>query len=97
MSYKRKKKQLVIRVDLKKMIRRYEEHQKKIGNEMRLTQAILAEESGVSQPTISHWVNGYRTRIDMKAAALFLAFFRQVFPDVSVNDLLTETYEVIED
>ena len=101
MSYqkkkKRKKKQLVIRVDLQKVIRRYEAHQKSIGNEMRLTQAVLAEESGVSQATISHWVNGYRTRVDMKAAAQFLTFFRQVFPDMTVNDFLTETYEVIED
>jgi transcriptional regulator with XRE-family HTH domain len=98
MSAKKKTKQhLVIRVDLKKLIRRYEEHQSAIGNDIRLTQALLQEETGVSQATISHWINGYRTRIDLKAAAQFLAFFRQIFPDVSVNDLLTETVEDIEE
>ena len=97
------RKQLVIRIDLRSLIQRYDDYQASIGNDVRLTQEMLREETialdpqgvGVAQATISHYVNGYRTRLDLKVAALLLSFFRQIFPDVTLNDLVRESYEEV--
>lgn len=86
MSHKVKK----MRVNLRNLIDRYNEYQKQIGNDIRLTQEMLQEETGVSQATISGWINGYRTSINLDIAEKLLSFFRQVFPDVTINDLIVE-------